>query len=117
MSEAEGFGEEGPSGLGASGGPRQRGRELRQQAELAWARVQRVLQQGGRPSPDVERVMAAVERVPTAAYLAGISLSFFASVGLLSTGRRTASTIVGLAGPLVLGAALFLKATRQSRRS
>lgn len=117
MSESEGFGEEGIFGQEALGGPRKRSRELRQQAELAWTRVQKVLEQRRRPSLGVERFMEAVEQVPTDNYLGGIALSFFASAGLLAAGRRTTSTIVGLAGPLLLGAAIYLKMARRARRA
>ncbi|MHB1162879.1 MAG: hypothetical protein ACYC66_09090 [Chloroflexota bacterium] len=116
MSESEDFGEEGVFGQEAVGGPRRRSRELRQQAELAWTRVQKVLERRGRPAPNLERFMEAVEQVPTDSYLGGIALSFFASAGLLAAGRRTASTIVGLAGPLLLGAAIYLKTARRARR-
>ncbi len=117
VGEAEGYGEEGLSGgQEAPGGPRGRGRELRGQAELAWARVQQVIQQGGARGANLERLLERLEQVPTATFMAGIAASFLASAGLLAAGRRNASTILGIGGPFLLGLALYLKTARQARR-
>ncbi len=116
MREPENHGDEGLGEQEEAGGARRRSHELRDQAELAWARVQRVLQQGRAPSFTVEDLLERVDRVSAATYMAGIAGSFFASALLLALGRRSTSTLVGLGGPLALGVALYLKSARQARR-
>jgi hypothetical protein len=83
---------------------------------LAWARVQRVLQQGKAPPFSAEELLERVEQVPAATYVAGMAASFFVSAILLALGRRGSSTAVGLGGPLLLGTALYVKSARQARR-
>ncbi len=116
MSEPESYGEEGFGGQESTGGARRRSHELRGQAELAWGRVQRVLQEGRTPSFSTQELLERVEQVPSATYVAGIAGSFFLSAILLALGRRSTSTLVGLGGPLLLGAALYVKSARQARR-
>lgn len=116
MQEPESYGEEGFGERETTDGAGRRGRELRDQAELAWARVQRVLQQGKEPTFSTEEMLERVEQLPTATYVAGIAGSFFASAILLALGRRSTSALVGLGGPLVLGVALYFKLARQARR-
>jgi hypothetical protein len=116
MGEPEGLGDEGLGGQETTGGARKRRGELREQAELAWTRVQRVIHKPTTPSFTTEKLLEKMEQVPSSSYVAGIAVSFFASALLLSLGRRSTSTLVGLGGPLVLGAALYVKSLRQARQ-
>jgi len=92
------------------------GRDLREQAELAWSRVHRAMQ-GHRARPfSPATLLERLERIPPASYMAGIATSFLISAMLLALGRRRSSTAVGLAGPLLLGSALLLSLARRTRR-
>ncbi len=113
MSEGEGFGEGAIEGQGPAKWPQRRTRELREQAEMAWNRVQQVVQQRRGPGISVDQLMEAVDSVPAGGYLGGIAGSIIASSWLSAMGHRTSATVVGLGTPLLLGIALYLKMSRR----
>ena len=115
MGEAEGHGEMG-GGHEAPGRARRPDRELRARAELAWDRVQAVLQRRPARVVSARYLLGSVDRVPVEGYLAGITASFVASVWLDATNHRRAGLFAGLWLPLALGAGLYVKLLRESRR-
>lgn len=115
MDDAEGFGGD-TAGQNGSGEPMARGGALREQAAMAWDRVQKVARR--RPSePSVAGVLDTLEGVSTGTYLAGIAGSMLASAWLYGTGRKDASGYAGVPVPLLLGLGLLLKTIRQAQRS
>ncbi len=91
----------------------ERARRLRAQAELAWARVQRVAQQRARSSRWLERAIHRAEQVPTESYLAATSASLLTAAWLYGTGRRTTGMSIAVWGPAAMAVGLYLRATRK----
>lgn len=119
MSGPENHGEE-TSGGELAGGARRRAKELRAQAEMAWARVQRSVPRSGPPELSVDGFMEAVERMPNENYIEGIAASLVASAWLYATGRRSASlyvgVIVGVIPSLIFRLGLYARFLRRSAR-
>lgn len=99
-----------------AGGARKRAKELRAQAELAWARVQRSVPRSGPPSlsVDIDRFMDAAERMPNETYIGGIAASLVASAWLYALGRRSESLYVGVIPSLAFGLGLYARFLRRS---
>lgn len=115
MSGFEGFGEE-IAGRERAGRARKRAREVRAQAELAWARVQRSVPRTGRPELSLDGVMEAAERVPNEGYVGGIAASLVASAWLYATGYRTASIYAGFFPSLLFGLGIYARYLRRASR-
>jgi hypothetical protein len=113
MSEGKGFDGESPEGQGPGDWPRRKTRELREQAEMAWSRVQQVMQRGRRPGVSTDQLLDAVESLPTEGYLGGIAAAIITASWLHAMGYRTSATVVGVGAPLLMGAGLYLKISRQ----
>ena len=99
-----------------AGGAKKRAKELRAQAELAWARVQRSVPRSGPPNLSIDGFMDAAERMPNETYVAGIAASLVASAWLYGVGRRSASLYVGIIPSLAFGLGLYARFLRRSSR-
>lgn len=115
VSEPEGYGEE-IGGREMAGGAKRRAKELRGQAELVWARVQRSVPRSGAPEISIDGFMEAAERMPNETYTTGIAASLVASAWLYAAGRRSASLYVGVIPSLVFGLGLYARYLRRSSR-
>jgi hypothetical protein len=115
MSDSEGHGEE-SAGREMAGKARKRANDLRTQAELAWARVQRSVPRNAPPQLSLDGVMEISGRVPNEGYVAGVAASLVTSAWLYATGHRTASLYVGVIPPLGFGLGLYARYLQHSSR-
>lgn len=116
MANGESYENESKGGWDIAGDASERARRIRAQAELAWARVQRVARRGAYPALSAENILQSAETIPTAAYLGGIFGSLMASTWLYASGRRTAGLVLGVLSSLLLVGGLYAKSVRQSPR-
>ena len=99
-----------------AGGARRRAKELRAQAELAWARVQRSIPRSGPPDLSIDGFMDAADRMPNEIYIGGVAASMVAAAWLYAAGRRSASLYVGVIPSLAFGLGLYARYLRRSSR-
>ena len=101
---------------GASGSAKEQNKEQRLRAQLAWERVQSVIQRRKARQASFIRMVEIIDKVPPEGYLAGLVGSFLSSFLLEATNHRRAGAFTGIWLPLGLAAALYAKIIRQLRK-